>query len=61
LRVGGISIFRLVGEIAEQWEQLGRLALMQQLGVLPTPGQGTPQAQPGYPATPVGCGLTSSG
>jgi steroid delta-isomerase-like uncharacterized protein len=43
VRVGGISIFRLAGgKIAEQWEQLDRLALMQQLGVLPTPGQGTP-------------------
>jgi predicted ester cyclase len=43
VRVGGISIFRLAdGKIAEQWEQLDRLALMQQLGVLPTPGQGSP-------------------
>jgi hypothetical protein len=32
LRVGGISIFRLAqGRIAEHWEQLDRLALMQQL------------------------------
>lgn len=43
VRIGGISIFRLAGgKIAEQWEQLDRLALMQQLGVLPMPGQGTP-------------------
>ncbi len=43
VRIGGISIFRLAGgKIAEQWEQLDRLALMQQLGVLPTPGQGAP-------------------
>jgi predicted ester cyclase len=43
VRVGGISIFRLAGgKIAEQWEQLDRLALMHQLGALPTPGQGTP-------------------
>jgi steroid delta-isomerase-like uncharacterized protein len=42
VRIGGISIFRLAGgKIAEQWEQLDRLALMQQLGVFPTPGQGT--------------------
>jgi predicted ester cyclase len=35
---GGISIFRLAnGRIAEHWEQLDRLALMQQLGVVPTP------------------------
>lgn len=41
VQIGGISIFRLAeGKIAEQWEQLDRLALMQQLGVLPTPGQG---------------------
>jgi steroid delta-isomerase-like uncharacterized protein len=51
VRLGGISIFRLDGgKIAEQWEQLDRLALMQQLGVLPTPGQGTSQAQPGTPS-----------
>ncbi len=43
VRVGGISIFRLAGgKIAEQWEQLDRLVLMQQLGALPTPRQGTP-------------------
>jgi steroid delta-isomerase-like uncharacterized protein len=45
VRLGGISIFRLAGgKIAEHWEQLDRLALMQQLGVLPTPGQVPPQA-----------------
>ena len=43
VRIGGISIFRLAeGKIAEQWEQLDRLALLQQLGALPTPGQGPP-------------------
>ena len=32
--IGGISIFRLAeGKIYEHWEQLDRLALMQQLGV----------------------------
>src|SRR5215207_5498285 len=41
VRISGISIFRLAGgKIAEHWEQLDRLALMQQLGALPTPGQG---------------------
>jgi predicted ester cyclase len=45
VRVSGISIFRLAGgKIAEQWELLDRLALMQQLGVLATPGQAPPQA-----------------
>jgi steroid delta-isomerase-like uncharacterized protein len=45
VRIGGISIFRLAeGKIAEHWEQLDRLALLQQLGVLPTPGQAPPQA-----------------
>jgi predicted ester cyclase len=45
VRLGGISIFRLAGgRIAEQWEQLDRLALLQQLGVVPTPGQAPPQA-----------------
>jgi predicted ester cyclase len=39
LQSGGISIFRLAeGRIAEHWEQLDRLALMQQLGVVPAPG-----------------------
>jgi predicted ester cyclase len=38
VRIGGISIFRLTGgKIAEQWEQLDRLALLQQLGVIPAP------------------------
>jgi steroid delta-isomerase-like uncharacterized protein len=38
LQVGSISIFRLAeGKIAENWEQLDRLALMQQLGVIPAP------------------------
>ena len=38
LQVGSISIFRLVdGKIAENWEQLDRLALLQQLGVIPVP------------------------
>jgi steroid delta-isomerase-like uncharacterized protein len=45
LQLGGISIFRLAGgKIAEHWEQLDRLALMQQLGVVPTPAQAPPQA-----------------
>ena len=39
VRIGGISIIWLAdGKLAEQWEQLDRLALLQQLGVLPTPG-----------------------
>jgi steroid delta-isomerase-like uncharacterized protein len=43
VQVGGISIFRLAGgKIAESWEQVDLLALMQQLGALPTPGQRTP-------------------
>jgi steroid delta-isomerase-like uncharacterized protein len=38
LQLGGISIFRLAGgKIAEHWEQLDRLTLMQQLGVIPAP------------------------
>ena len=36
------------GRIAEHWEQLDRLALMQQLGVVPAPG-----ARPAGPATGV--------
>ena len=44
LQFGGISIFRLAnGRIAEHWEQLDRLTLMQQLGVLPTPDAPRPQ------------------
>jgi steroid delta-isomerase-like uncharacterized protein len=38
LRIEGISIYRLVnGKIVEQREQWDRMALMQQLGVVPTP------------------------
>ena len=38
VRVSSISIFRLAeGKIAENWEQLDRLALLQQLGVIPAP------------------------
>ena len=43
LQFAGISIFRLTrGKIAESWEQVNLLAMMQQIGALPTPGQGTP-------------------
>ncbi len=39
-RISGISIYRLAeGRIAEQFERWDKLDLMQQLGVLPTPGQ----------------------
>jgi steroid delta-isomerase-like uncharacterized protein len=39
-RITGISIYRLTeGKIAEQFERWDRLDLMQQLGVIPTPGQ----------------------
>jgi predicted ester cyclase len=45
VRLGGISIFRLAGgDDRRAGEQLDRLALMRQLGVLPTPGQAPPQA-----------------
>jgi steroid delta-isomerase-like uncharacterized protein len=38
-RISGISIYRLAeGKIAEQWEQMDMLGLMQQLDVLPAPG-----------------------
>ena len=40
VRFTGISIYRLAGrKIAEQWEQMDRLDLMRQLGVVPTPVQ----------------------
>jgi predicted ester cyclase len=38
-RISGICIYRLAeGKIAEQWEQMDMLGLMQQLGVIPAPG-----------------------
>jgi hypothetical protein len=40
------------GKIAEQWEQLDRLALMQQLGVLPTPHKRHRKPSQPHPATP---------
>jgi len=37
-RLGGISIYLVAdGKIAEQWEQLDRLGLLQQLGAMPGP------------------------
>jgi steroid delta-isomerase-like uncharacterized protein len=48
VQIGGISIFRLAGgKITEHWEQIDGLALMQQLGVVPGPGQRAQQATPG--------------
>jgi predicted ester cyclase len=36
----GISIYRLRnGKIVERWDQVDTLGLLQQLGVIPTPGQ----------------------
>ena len=37
------DIYRIVdGKIVEQWVEANMLSLMQQLGLLPTPGHGTP-------------------
>lgn len=49
---GGISIFRLAnGRIAEHWEQLDRLALIQQLGLVPEPdAPSAPELQAGAAA-----------
>jgi steroid delta-isomerase-like uncharacterized protein len=45
--IGGISIFHLAGgKIAEHWEQIDGLALMQQLGVFPAPGQRSQRPSP---------------
>ena len=45
VRIGSISIFRLAeGKIAEHWEQWDRLALLQQLGVIPAPSAPTAPA-----------------
>jgi steroid delta-isomerase-like uncharacterized protein len=42
-RTSGISIHRLAeGKIAELWQEVDGLGLMQQLGFIPTPGKGTP-------------------
>ena len=35
LLVSGISIYRLAGKMAENWEEGDRLGLLQQLGVIP--------------------------
>jgi predicted ester cyclase len=38
-RTSGICIYRLAeGKVAEVWEQMDMLGLMQQLGVIPAPG-----------------------
>ncbi len=40
-RTSAICIYRLAeGKVAEVWEQADMLGLMQQLGVIPAPGQG---------------------
>jgi predicted ester cyclase len=40
LRFSGINIYRLAtGQVAEVWEQFDRLGMLQQLSVIPTPGQ----------------------
>jgi len=37
----GIAIFRIVGgKVVEEWAEMDMLGMMQQLGVIPTPGQG---------------------
>ena len=42
--IGGINVHRLAdGRIAEQWTQLDTLGLLQQFGVMPGGGQGTPE------------------
>ncbi|HEV8570127.1 MAG TPA: ester cyclase [Actinoplanes sp.] len=46
----GISIYRLAEtKIVEQWEQWDRLDLLQQLGVIPKPGQATASTRPATP------------
>jgi hypothetical protein len=58
LQSGGISIFRLAeGRIAEHWEQLDRLALMQQLGVVPAPGAPRPERLLGSRGADLGPGV----
>jgi predicted ester cyclase len=45
LSVTGTDIYRIVdGKILEQWFEADFTGFMQQLGVMPTPGQGTPEA-----------------
>jgi steroid delta-isomerase-like uncharacterized protein len=40
-QTSAICIYRLAeGKVAENWEQMDTLGLMQQLGVIPAPGQG---------------------
>jgi predicted ester cyclase len=39
--VTGIEIYRVSdGKLAERWSEVDMLGLMQQLGVIPPPGQG---------------------
>ena len=40
VRTSGISILRIAnGKIAEQWDNFDNLSMLQQLGVIPAPGQ----------------------
>jgi SnoaL-like polyketide cyclase len=60
VRVGSISIFRVAGgKITENWEQWDRLALLQQLGVLPAPA--APAARRPSSLAAVGCTSTTCG
>ena len=41
VNVSGISIWKIVdGKNVEEWEILDTMAMMQQLGVIPAPGEG---------------------
>ncbi len=41
MTVTGFDFFRIAaGRIAEMWQELDQLGMMQQLGVIPVPGQG---------------------
>ncbi|MBI1886380.1 MAG: ester cyclase [Chloroflexi bacterium] len=40
VEIAGVAIFRMVGgKVSELWETFDRLGLMQQLGVIPPPGE----------------------
>ena len=40
ITVTGLDYFRVAtGKIAEMWQEVDQLGMMQQLGVIPTPGQ----------------------
>ena len=46
VKITGFDHFRISGgKIAEMWQEMDQFGMMQQLGVIPSPGQGYPTGE----------------